>query len=401
MEEKKEVYFNLLGSFSYIPQDIFGSFEGEGVAVSKKAGKKTLSVLQYLIVNYARHISSEELIDVFWAEHKSCDPANALRNMLYKIRSLLKELFPKHDYILQTLPGCYAWDAEICIKLDTEEFEHACLKARERSGKDSMEFLRQAVFLYKGDFLSGNDDEWARALRQYYKTLYLDACKALLPLLEEEEQWMELINLCGQAYQIDFSIEEFTACQMRAYIALGQPEQAVERYEAFKGRMLTEFGIPPTEQIEQIRALVSGLSMGNGGDEQEIFKMVCEGSGSKQAFFCSFGVFRSIVALEQRHLARSGSRSTLVIVSLGRSRVPTTDVRRLERILQDGLRIGDPVARLTAGSYILMLTGTDTQGAQSVINRIDCTFHKVYRHSNARLSFRTSILSPDKEEVKM
>lgn len=118
-------------------------------------------------------------------------------------------------------------------------------------------------------------------------------------------------------------------------------------------------------------------------------------------FFCSFGVFRSIVALERRHLARSGSRSTLVIVSLGRSRVPTTDVRRLERILQDGLRIGDPVARLTAGSYILMLTGTDTQGAQSVINRIDCTFHKVYRHSNARLSFRTSILSPDKEEVKM
>ena len=52
MEEKKEDYFNLLGSFSYIPQDIFGSFEGEGVAVSKKSGKKTLSVLKYLNLNY-------------------------------------------------------------------------------------------------------------------------------------------------------------------------------------------------------------------------------------------------------------------------------------------------------------------------------------------------------------
>ena len=42
MEEKKEVYFNLLGSFSYIPQDIFGSFEGEGVAVSKSRKKDTV-----------------------------------------------------------------------------------------------------------------------------------------------------------------------------------------------------------------------------------------------------------------------------------------------------------------------------------------------------------------------
>ncbi len=45
-----------------------------------------------------------------------------------------------------------------------------------------------------------------------------------------------------------------------------------------------------------------------------------------------------------------------------------------------------------------MLTGTDAQDAQIVINRLDCKFHKTYRHSNARLSFRTSALCPTKEE---
>ncbi len=386
MEEKKKICFQMLGAFS-------GAH-----AMPKKAGKKTLSFLQYLIVNHARNISAEELIDTFWADRESSDPANALRNMIYKIRNLLKELFPEHGELLQTLAGCYVWEPELTIDLDVERFEQVCLAARRNSGREGIRCLRQAVSLYKGDFLSGNDSEWARPLRQYYKTLYLDACRALLPLLEEEEQWMEIVGVCSQAYRIDFCIEEFTACQMRAFIAMGQPEQAIERYESFKERMIKEFGMPPSERIEQIHALASGVRGDNGGDEQEIFKLVCEGNAAKQAFFCSFGVFQSIVALERRHLARTGARATLVIVSLGGGEAPTTDVRQLERILQEGLRIGDPVARLSAGSYILMLTGTDAQDAQIVINRLDCKFHKTYRHSNARLSFRTSALCPTKEE---
>lgn len=137
-----------------------------------------------------------------------------------------------------------------------------------------------------------------------------------------------------------------------------------------------------------------GLRKEERGDEGDIFRLVCEGNSDKCAFFCSFGMFQSIVALEKRHLARSGQTSTLVIVSIGKEAAPTTDARRLERILQEGLRTGDPVARLTAGSYILMLTGTDTENAQIVISRLDCTFHKTYRHSSAQLSFRISVLHP-------
>jgi DNA-binding SARP family transcriptional activator len=63
MEGKRSIHFELLGSFTY------GSGEG-GEAVKQesapKAGRKTLSFLQYLIVNHNRNISSEELIERFW-----------------------------------------------------------------------------------------------------------------------------------------------------------------------------------------------------------------------------------------------------------------------------------------------------------------------------------------------
>lgn len=405
MKKKKVICFKLLGLFSYaLPEvdegcsaknDFIRQKRKEYHTMSGTVGKKTLSILQYLIVNHGRDVTAEELIDVFWEDRHSADPANALRNMLFKIRGLLKNMFPEQNDLLQTRQGCYVWNPDIRLELDTESFERMCLEARRSHKEKTMEILRQAAASYKGDFLSGNDNEWARPQRQYYRTLYLDACKALLPLLEEKEEWIEIVSICSQAYQIDFCIEEFTAYQMQAFIAMGQPEQAIEKYETFRRRMLKEFGMPPTERIEQIYTLALGLRKENRGDEKEIFKLVCEGNIGRRAFLCSFGMFRSIVALERRHLARSGQTSTLVIVSLGRAATPNTETRRLERILMEGLRTGDPVARLEAGSYILMLTGADTDSAQMVMSRLDCAFHKTYRHSNAKLSFQISRLCPE------
>ena len=73
--------------------------------------------------------------------------------------------------------------------------------------------------------------------RQYYRALYLDACRAVLPLLYKKERWIEMTGICEQAYRIDFAVEEFTAYQMRALIALGQAERALEVYEAFQEKL--------------------------------------------------------------------------------------------------------------------------------------------------------------------
>lgn len=401
MEGKNIVCFNLLGSFSYFLAE--GSVENSDVGDSSlwdhasskslgKAGKKTVSLLQYLIVHHTRNVSADELFDVFWAESESRDPANALANMLFKVRSLLKKMFPQQAHLLRTLQGCYAWDSEVQIVLDSEAFETTCLKAGKSTGPERMELLWQAASLYQGDFLPGNDSEWAELLRQYYRNLYLDACKALLPLLEEAGQWTKIVNVCNRAYQVEFYMEDFTAYQMYAFITMGQPEQALERYEAFRQRLLNEIGLSPSERIERLCTLAHNVGTADRGDADEPFALVCEDISDNNAFFCSFEVFRNIVALEKRHLQRSGQASTLVIVSLDSSTVASTDVKRLERILKESLRIGDPVARLNAVSYILMLSGVDSEKAQIVTSRIDSGFHRAYRNSAAQLSFRMSVL---------
>lgn len=384
MKGKNTLHFELLGTFNYRADESMTYGE------TLKTGKKTLSFLQYLIVNHSRYISAEELIERFWPE-KGRAPENALRNMLYKVRSLLKEMFPEQEEVLQTFPGGYRWSSEVILELDTEQFEDCCLKAVKKSEKEALELYRKAISLYKGDFLSSNDSDWAVVSRQYYRTLYLEACKAVLPVLQEKEQWIEMVGICEQAYKIDFTAEEFTAYQMRARISLGQTELALLIYEAFRARLKQELELEPSEQIEQIHALAVGIGRKERSAD-EIFKMICEDGDESQAFFCTFETFQKIVALEKRHLLRSKTSSVLAIVSLGKDAVLTTDTRRLERVLLGGLRGGDPVARLESGSYILLLPGADVENAQMVMGRIDSSFHKTYRRSKARLTYSVAEL---------
>ena len=82
MAKEKCIHFGLLGTFSYSHDK------------SVKAGRKTLSFLQYLVVNHGRSISAEELFEQFWAEGSSQSPRTALRRMMFTIRGLLEEMFP-------------------------------------------------------------------------------------------------------------------------------------------------------------------------------------------------------------------------------------------------------------------------------------------------------------------
>lgn len=395
MIEEIILQFDLLGAF--ICKEIEKG-QTKNRVIPEKTGKKALSFLQYLIVNHARNISSEELIEQFWSEKGSSDPANALKNMLFKTRNLLKNMYPEQKNLILTLQGCYAWNPEVQVRLDTEEFEQACLKARKQTGKDYLDTLLRAVNLYRGDFLSGNDSDWAVSLRRYYQTLYLDVCKMVLPLLQEQERWTEMIGICEQASGVDFGSDTFIVYQMQALISMGHPERAVEAYQVFREMLWEEFEIEPAEQVEQIHTLADSMCQNNISG-LDILKLVAEGEAENHAFFCTFGVFQSIVALERRHLARYGFCSSLVIVSLGNKVTPSTDARRLERILLEGLRTGDPVARLDAGSYILMLTGANEENAQAVMERIDRMFHKVYSHSQACISFRITALEPGTVQV--
>lgn len=354
------------------------------------AGKKLTSFLEYLILNHGKDISSEELINVFWPEDSSSDPGGALKYTMHKTRGLLAQMFPHFENLLMTHRGHYTWNSNVKLMLDNEQFEEGCVDANRCNSSVSSQKLMQILDLYSGDLLTNNDAEWLMALRIYYRTLYIDACKSVLEMLSAEDRWIDIIHVCEQAYAKDPMVEEFTSYMMTGLIAIGQAEQAIAQYEAYRAYIWAELNLVPGEQVELLHtAAVDAI---HADDAADIVRMLTEVETETTAFLCSFSAFRSITILEARHMMRNKEESTILVVKAesvrGDRALPTTDIRRLEKILLKTLRAGDPVARLNAGSYVVLLSGATTENARTVMDRIDRAFHTAYPRSRAHLACR-------------
>lgn len=387
-EMKKNISFKLFGGSIAYSCGEGGEWSRLNESSGSSVGRKLAAFLEYLILNHGKIISSEELMNTFWPEDTSADPANALKYTVHKTRHLLKQMFPEVENLLITHRGHYSWNPEIEINLDTEEFERACLEAKQPDSDITLEELLDALELYTGDILTGSDAEWIMPLRIYYRTLYIDACKSVLKVLAEEERWTETVHICEKAYILEPMEEEFTRHMMNALISMNQAGRAIEQYDNYKAMLWEELSLVPSEEVELVHAAAVDAT---NTDEQDIIRILTEQENNGSAFLCSFSVFRNMVLLETRHMARYKTESSILIVKAGgrgADAVPTTDVRRIERVLLKTLRCADPIARLNAGAYVVLLSGASEENAKVVMERIERVFRTSYPRSKAYLDFR-------------
>ena len=386
MEQENSIIFSLLGEFAW----------REGTASEwsrfgdEKIGKKLSEFFSFLIVSHKREVASSELIDLFWSD-KGSNPANSLKNYILKTRALLKTMFPEREELIVTKRGRYAWRSDINIELDTEKFVALCTERPNMPENERLFCLMDAIRLYTGDMLPGIDAEWVQVLRTYYHSMFIDACKEALDLLKEHERWNDVAYVSSRAYSLDPDSEEFTLAFMLSMIKLGQPARAREHYESYKQILWNNQGLTPSKEIDDLYAEAEKESNLPALSREEIVQLIMqEDEDDKKAILCSFTVFRKITSLEIRVCQREGVASSIAIISTGVSDKlpPTTDIKRLERVLKDGLRASDSFSRLNAATYLVLLSGANEENGIRVMERLDRQLHKLYPRSTMRLQYQ-------------
>lgn len=396
MDTKQVMEFKLFGGFSYRigSVDEWSSLEQ---IPTKGVGKKQMAFLCYLLLNHGRHITSAELIERFWPE-TSKDPANTLKNTIHKTRALLHSMFPACGDILVTKNGGYAWNTTVTVSLDVDEFESLYRAAKASDGADRVRQGLEAFDLYQGNILSGDSLQWLEHLNTYYRTMFVDLCKTLALSLQEQDRWDEVARVCKQAYLLEPSVEEFTVCFMQALLSMGMPELATKHYEAYRLMLWQEYDLVPSEQVEHLYTLAVEFSGNTAQYEQELVRQITQVSEESTAFHCSLLVFRNVVALELRSMARTKHPSSIVLLRTHKpdnSKPSAADIRRLERVLLYSLRAGDPFTRLNMGSFALLLPGAAAEDAARVIQRVESNFRNAYPRAKAKLNYRVFPLTPD------
>lgn len=377
---------NYLGKI-YIQMFTHFKIEGMGGALDEDNIHSEMlnKLLTYMACHHKKEIATQDLVEVLWYDEESDNPAGALKNLVYRLRTMLKKQWPDTEFIL-TGRGSYRWNPEINVETDSEGFEKYCEAAQRETELDKkIENYMRAIELYRGMFLPKLISEyWVASLSTYYHSLYLTAVKAVAALLEEDERYEEMCQVCKDALTIDNLDESLHCYFIRSLVRQKKLKLALEQYKNAVDILYEKLGITPSKELREV---YNELLKQTHESEKSISAIQKELNDDTDpgAFYCEYGVFKKTYHLEKRRAERLGISVYLSLITV----VPNLNIKeeneaylsiinegmdRLKRVLLKSLRAGDVISKYSGSQFIVLLPTCQYESAKMVMRRIEDAF---------------------------
>lgn len=375
---------------------------GRTLTQDENRAQKLWSVLCYLLLHRDRSVPQSELIDLFWPEENRANPTSALKTLLHRTRAMLESLFPDGPSPILSGRGSYAWNPEVPCRVDAEEFEGLCIRSLDETlGREQRrELCRQAEQLYQGDLLPRLSTQlWVVSLATHYHTRYVELVKRYAALLEEDQSFPQMEQVCARACELDPLDEELQVLLIRSLLRQGKSTAALSRYEAATDLLYRNLGVRPSQALRDLYREIMDVEKGLETDLEVIQSQLQEAAGKSGAFVCEYGFFQQVYRLEARRAARNGTciHIALLTVSQPGGGVPPLNVLnqtmdQLLAVITASLRRGDVVSRFSGAQYVLMLPGASQEDAVMVMDRILSSFRTKHRFNCLELAYKVRAL---------
>lgn len=391
------VCVNMLGQFSI-------SINEKSINAQSNQSKKPWSLLEYLITYRKREISSNELIDLIWGDEESSNPGGALKTLLFRSRKLLTPLdYPSHELIIQHR-GSYAWNPDITTIVDADQFEELCARGNDEvNEREQLNYFLRALDLYKGDFLPKSEwASWVIPLSTYYHSLYQQCAHKTIILLETNDDWTGVIDLCKKAITIEPFDEEFHYHLIYALYKNNDQHGALEHYAHTVNQFYNEFAITPSSRLKDLYKLIRDEKHGITTDLSIIQDSLREETHMNGAFYCEYSVFRDIYQLESRAIERTGDSIYLCLLTISdisgkmlKASVMAKAMMALGEAISGSLRRGDAYTRYSVSQYLILLPSASYENGESVLKRIGSNFRHRYSRKNLVLNYSLQAMEPN------
>ncbi|MFR3729827.1 BTAD domain-containing putative transcriptional regulator [Lacrimispora sp.] len=395
--QESVIYVNMLGGFSI-------SIGNKAIVDQNNQAKKPWSLLEYLITFRGRDIPVEELIDLFWKDEASNNPAGALKTLMFRVRKLLEPLgYPTQELIFQNRKA-YGWTKDLTTICDTDRFEDLCVQseAPDLPPEKRLALCMEAFSLYKGNFLPKSEwESWVVPIHTYYHTLYQKLVNRILKMLEEEKDYPTIIDVCQQTIAIDPYGEDAHYYLICALYQSGNQLMAMEHYQRVNDMFYNEFAITPSIRFKELYKMISDKKHGITMDLSTIREILLEGGTNKGAFCCEPSVFRDIYQLETRAIERTGDSIFLCLLTIsnlkGELLKPAVQTRAMDELgesIRNSLRRGDIFSRYSVSQYLMLLPTATYENGETVLKRIIQNFKKEYSRKDLSITYSLQSVTP-------
>ncbi|MGO5051643.1 AfsR/SARP family transcriptional regulator [Lachnospiraceae bacterium LCP25S3_G4] len=243
---------------SMLEVKMLGGFEmkkgGQTLHEEDMNSEMLVKLISYCLCHRERAIPTSELSDNLWTDDQSDNPAGALKNLMYRLRILLKETFGDVPFII-TGRGFYQWNPEMNVKTDLEELE-TYVRIAKQPGLTKEErtlYYKSAVEVYKGMFLPRLSAEyWTIPFSTYYHSIYLSALKELALVFLDMKEDKKAEEICVKAVELEPFDEEMQAMLIRSLMNQKKWEIALEHYRKVICLLREQWGVTSVPILQEL-----------------------------------------------------------------------------------------------------------------------------------------------------
>ena len=366
---------------------------------------KVWITLKFLIANYKRSVSTEELIDILWGDSDNCDdPLNSLKNIVYRLRKTLSEYNKDIQYIGFS-QGMYSWNPSVECEIDAAEFEKLLSRARDDSAaiEERIELYQETLNLYGGEFLRGEGNElWLTNFTNYYRRLYLNAVGELAAIYEQQMAFEEIVLLYDEVVKIEPYEESLYVQQIRVLINIGDYISAKRQYQSIEKLLRRDFGAEPSPELRNLYLEIGKTIDRNHTNLTQIKTTLDDNVDDKSAIFCGPETFKRIYCYDKHLDQRIQFPIILGLVAVQFDKENSTDshearviMKTLRQIMVRTLRQCDIICQYSTNQFVLMLTAADVTNKMTALNRIQRLFNNEVKDDSVHLTLQAITMDED------
>ncbi|HEX3017381.1 MAG TPA: BTAD domain-containing putative transcriptional regulator [Caproicibacter sp.] len=392
-----KIQVNMFGEFSM-------TINGKREADFKGNTKRVWLLIQYLLAHRFHTTPVDLLISELWNGNPCGDPKNALKNLVYRARTLLKDLSGSAvaQFILFE-NDTYQWNNQFECEIDSERFMECYRRGDDKSSSDEerIQAYQDAIALYKGNFLQKSSySGWVVIEASDFAEIYQDCVEKSCEILYKQSRYDDAAEICKNA--LGYLPYEVTLHRLllKSYVYGGRRSDAFNHYHFAKDLFYRQFCVDISASLQNYYQ-----EMINNGDKAEtdiskVIKDLKEEGDAKGAFYCDYDIFRSVCRIQLRMATRTGESLLLVMFTLCNPDGSVIDpdnsqnaVEKLHDAILVSLRRADIVASYSSVQFIAMLPIVTFEDAQRIIQRIEKRFRFSCRRDDIRLSTEISSLT--------
>ncbi|MBM3316867.1 MAG: winged helix-turn-helix domain-containing protein [Candidatus Eisenbacteria bacterium] len=221
--------------------------------------RRARRLFELLLAHRFRWAPRDQILEALWPDADPDRAHNNLRQSVHILRALLEPDRDRagHSHYIVCRDEAFRLQPGEGYAYDVEAFERGLAEAEALSERGvrspAEEKLKQAIGLYRGDFLAQSPyEEFAVAEREELRDRLLRALRRLLESEARAGRWEEWLLYGRRATTLDPYDEAIAAGIVRAHLRLGHRREALAAYQAYERMMIRELGVLPSAEMRAL-----------------------------------------------------------------------------------------------------------------------------------------------------